>query len=685
MRINYKLLLIFSVIWILILLFTLIGVRQVLVKNILDLEYAQITKNIARTHNAIEQELQSLSMFTVDWAHWNDAYNYIEGTNNSFVPNNIDNVALANSNINLMIYYNMRKQILVATYIDIDAKNIKADYPQGLEKYIYPDSIFLKTPALKNTVKGLILTSAGIMLVASAGTSYTDISKPINGILVTGRNLSNTLLDKLSRRIEIKLKLYLPKEIASNKKLKTFFGNTLIDPDNSYINFINNNESYAYTILNDIHHQPIGMVQLELPRLLYAAGHQAVEYFLQIMVIIFILSSVLIWLLLRKIIISRLERLNSEIIKISDDQDYNNQVNMQGGDELSSVCKQINSMLNIIEKAQSNLKKMNFELKTVNTEVLGKSHTLDVQNKKMTILIKALEESESRFRESFDNAAIGISLVSTAGMFIKVNKSLCRLVDYTEEEFLKKYIISIIYENDLTIYHENTKKMLDGTIHTYQIEIRYVKKNGELVWVLLSGSLIRDADTQAPLYFVEQVEDINIRKKVEAELKEMAYHDNLTGLANRKSLQISFDTMSNHAKRYNKKMAVLFIDLDYFKNVNDSYGHEVGDLILKTVSARLQNNVRLTDIIARIGGDEFVMVITEIEAITAITIVIEKLQQVLTEPYIIHDNVINMSATIGVGIFPEDGTDLETLLHCADSALYIAKEKSRGSCEFFKK
>lgn len=675
MSINRKLLFSLTMIWISILIIMLVGVRYVLVESILNIENGHINRNVARVHNAINQELQSLSSFTVDWAHWNDAYDYVEGNNPQFVINNIDIIALTNSRINLMIYYNSKKEILIGTYINPQSNKFTA-YPRGLEKYISPGSRFLNTVSLNTSTQGLVLASTGIMLMVSAGTSNTDISKPVNGILLTGRNLSDSFMDKLSKTVEMNLKLYLPSAITANSTLTGYFHHALASANGNYILLPNNNDSYAYTILRDINNKPIGMIKAYMPRDVFAGGYKAIQYFLIIFAAIFLVSSVILWKFLREIIISRLEQLNNDILNISNKQDYRHSIRVQGTDELSSVGHQINNMLAIIEKTQTNLKSINDELHI-------KTEKLHLQNTEMDTLIKSLKESESRFRESFDNAAIGVCLVGIDGNFIKVNKSLCKLAGYSEAEFLNKNSASIIFNEDAKRHLDYMKKMLNATINTYQMEMRYIKKSGELIWVLLSCSLIRDADTGAPLYFVEQIQDIDARKKAEAQLKEMAYHDVLTGLANRKLLQISFDTMSNHAKRYNKKMAVLFIDLDYFKEVNDQFGHEIGDIVLKIVSTRLQMNARLTDIIARLGGDEFVIVITEVSAIEAISTVLNKMHRVLSEPYIINDQAITISASVGVSIFPEDGSDLITLMRCADKALYVAKEKSRGSHQFY--
>lgn len=289
-----------------------------------------------------------------------------------------------------------------------------------------------------------------------------------------------------------------------------------------------------------------------------------------------------------------------------------------------------------------------------------------------------LKESESCFHSAFDFAAIGMALVSLEGRWLKVNKSLCHIVGYSEEELLEIDFQKITYPEDLELDLNYVRQLLAGKITTYQMEKRYICKDSSIIWVLLSGSLIRDVENN-PLYFIAQIQNIDSQKRVEQELKYIAYHDVLTGLSNRKQLDVSFEFALAYAKRHKTHIAILFMDLDYFKEVNDQYGHEVGDLLLIETASRLQASLRSSDILARLGGDEFIMGLTEVSDLGPVSEVIKKILSSIAKPIRIKQHRILITSSIGVSLYPEDGQDLNTLIKKADNALYHVKSEGRNN------
>lgn len=176
---------------------------------------------------------------------------------------------------------------------------------------------------------------------------------------------------------------------------------------------------------------------------------------------------------------------------------------------------------------------------------------------------------------------------------------------------------------------------------------------------------------------------IDLQKIAEEKLSYIAYHDILTQLDNRKMLEIKFQQVLNFAKRNKHKLAVLYIDIDYFKKINDSLGHEAGDIFLKLVAQRLENLKRKTDILARLGGDEFVLVLTEIIHESEIRNIIHMLQKMISKDFIIQGNTIQVSLSIGASVYPKDGEDLKALLSHADIALYRVKKSGRNGFQFY--
>jgi diguanylate cyclase (GGDEF)-like protein len=221
-------------------------------------------------------------------------------------------------------------------------------------------------------------------------------------------------------------------------------------------------------------------------------------------------------------------------------------------------------------------------------------------------------------------------------------------------------------------------QLLLGKIVTYQLEKRYIHKSGNLVWILVNVSLIRDAKKR-PLHFIAQIQNIDTQKHAEHELKYIAYHDVLTGLYNRKQLDVSFELALSYAKRNHTSMAVMFMDLDGFKEINDQYGHDIGDYVLIEIALRLKMSVRETDILIRLGGDEFIVVLTELIDTDQATEVANKILDTIAAPIFIKQHYIIMTASIGISIYPKDDVDLKTLIKYADKALYAAKAQGKNN------
>jgi diguanylate cyclase (GGDEF)-like protein len=177
--------------------------------------------------------------------------------------------------------------------------------------------------------------------------------------------------------------------------------------------------------------------------------------------------------------------------------------------------------------------------------------------------------------------------------------------------------------------------------------------------------------------------DITDRKEAEARIHYMALHDALTGLPNRSLLEDRLSQAISLASRYQKRVAVFMLDLDRFKNVNDSFGHYVGDRLLESVSARLRGCVRESDILARLGGDEFVVALPMAGDEKDIERVAKKIQTTLAEPFGIEGHQLKIGASIGICVYPDDGENPETLLQIADFAMYEAKKRGRGTYAFF--
>lgn len=293
-----------------------------------------------------------------------------------------------------------------------------------------------------------------------------------------------------------------------------------------------------------------------------------------------------------------------------------------------------------------------------------------------------LRESEERFRVAFNQAAVGLAHVAPDGRWVMVNNKLCEIVGYSRTELLGMGFQDITHPEDLVADWVLARRMIDGELDEKTREKRYRHKSGYYIWVNLTTSMVKDADGN-PKYYSTVVEDISQRKQIEEELLHLANHDALTSLPNRSLLLDRLSQALVFAGRSRSQVAVMLIDLDRFKNINDSLGHDVGDKIIVETARRLSACVRAGDTIARLGGDEFVLIRPDVARDDAVVIMAQQILEALSRPMTIQGHEFYPTGSIGVSMYPKDGRDSQTLLKNADMAMYRAKDAGRNTFQFY--
>ncbi|HZG93509.1 MAG TPA: EAL domain-containing protein [Mycobacteriales bacterium] len=296
-----------------------------------------------------------------------------------------------------------------------------------------------------------------------------------------------------------------------------------------------------------------------------------------------------------------------------------------------------------------------------------------------------LRRSEVRFRSAFDNAPIGLVMVAldegSLGSFRKVNRALSLMTGYTSEELLSQGLLAITHPDDVATADTALVGFAGGAMTRSQYEQRLLRRDGGVVWVSFSASVIDDEDGE-PSYALAHVQDITEQKEAEARLTQMALHDALTGLANRALLMEQLDQSLYRSTRHGRQVAVLFLDLDRFKVINDSLGHDAGDDLLVTVAQRIAGSLRISDTAARLGGDEFVVVCEEVIDEDEALAIAHRLEEAIAQPVMLKGGETVVTASIGVVMAGREAT-AESLLRDADAAMYKAKDGGRGRYELF--
>jgi len=293
----------------------------------------------------------------------------------------------------------------------------------------------------------------------------------------------------------------------------------------------------------------------------------------------------------------------------------------------------------------------------------------------------ALLKGEAHYRDMVEAQADAVCrwLPDTSLTF--VNEGYCRFFGRTREELLGKQWLSLVPEHSRQSVREFCES-LAATPKAYVYEHEMIGADGHVYWQEWSACPIRD-DQARVVEFQSVGRDITERKRREEALRHLAYHDHLTGLPNRMLFNERLNLELSHARRNQQRLAIMLLDLDRFKAINDALGHDVGDKLLRAVGERLADLLRRSDTICRMGGDEFTLIVPEIIRARSAATVAEKILDAVRRPFNCEGHRIYITTSIGIAIYPDDGTDRDILIRKADIALYRAKENGRDNHQHY--
>jgi diguanylate cyclase (GGDEF)-like protein/PAS domain S-box-containing protein len=296
---------------------------------------------------------------------------------------------------------------------------------------------------------------------------------------------------------------------------------------------------------------------------------------------------------------------------------------------------------------------------------------------------EALREAVRRYGSIFEHATEGIFQTTPEGRYLNANPALARIYGHASPQALIAHLDDI--PRQLYVQPERRAEFArllqeQGAVRNFESQV--YRHDGSIIWISENARAARNADGSVQFY-EGTVVDITERKQYEAELEHQASHDSLTGLPNRSLLRDRIEQAIAKARDAARLVAVVFVDLDHFKLINDSLGHHVGDCLLLEIAARLSSCVRSRDCVARQGGDEFVLVLTEQDNEEEIIAIVRRLLETISQPWVHNGEEYGLSCSIGISCYPQDGADPDALLRSADAAMYKAKESGRSTYHFY--
>lgn len=293
---------------------------------------------------------------------------------------------------------------------------------------------------------------------------------------------------------------------------------------------------------------------------------------------------------------------------------------------------------------------------------------------------ETLHESEQRFRSIFLNATTGMATLSADGRFLQVNPAFCKMLQCSEAELVGNFTYDFTHPSDIALTRRLFNEAAAGQRQSVDYEKRFLCKNGDTLWAHVSTCWLFD-DQNHVTYCISLVQDITPHLQAQQEIRPLAYFDTLTGLPNRQLFHERCKDLLSKAGKHS--VGVLMLDLDRFKGINDTFGHEIGDQLLQEVSERLTDCMEKGAILARLGPDEFAVVVSDIAGPEDFSFLAEKILLVLSAPIELGDQTLYCSASIGLALYPMDGGNVDILMKHAGVALHKAKEQSTGGYRFY--
>lgn len=290
----------------------------------------------------------------------------------------------------------------------------------------------------------------------------------------------------------------------------------------------------------------------------------------------------------------------------------------------------------------------------------------------------AQRASEARYRKLFERNLAGVYRATAEGAILECNDALARILGWSRGEEVRSRKVADFYfrKRDLKRVMDDLQRL--GTLASHEIELR--RRDGSPAWVLANASLLEEGG--GPVIVEGTLVDITHRKLARLQLEFQAHHDPLTGLPNRTLLEQRLAAALRHTERGGGGLALLYLDVDRLKTINDTLGHDAGDALLRGLGERLTHCLRREDTVARVGGDEFVVLLPAVRTRQEATGIAQKIMTALATRFQVEGHEIRVTSSLGVALYPEDGRDAATLRRRADAALYRAKQLGRNTYRF---
>ena len=607
--------------------------KTILLESYGKLEDRNIQQNAEQVVRQLEDEIAKLKSPLKDWSYWDDTYQFVTDLNPEYIESNLSNSAISILNLNFMAFADTSGRIVHEKAVDFHTGN-EAAFPPALLEHIR-QSAPLSRLEDSSVTAGIILLPEFPVLIASAPILTSTEEGPARGRMILGRYFDDSEIKRIAEKLQLSLNVHRFDDQHLPEDLRTV-PPALAAGQEMVVHTHDADTIEIFFAIDDIYGTPILFAGIDDTRDIYMQGRKTLDYFTAFVVCIGVAFMFVTIALIEKVVLARLRKASQQVNTIGSDSDFEARVTLQGADELARLATDINKMLG------------------------------------------ALQESSERDRNILDNIIDGYCELDLQGRILLVNKSLCRITGFSEDELMQKNLTELVPARDVERLRQTASDALANQKPIQHLNGQFQTGAGQSGHFDAGVNLIIDNNGN-PVGYRSIIRDVTEIKQNEERLVYLAYHDPLTDLYNRKAFMERLEEELAYAARYRQERVLLFIDLDKFKEVNDTFGHDTGDALLVKVADRMRRQLRDTDVIARMGGDEFCILLNNPERVPA-EAVAKRVAEAIDMPYQLSGRTIDfVSASIGVKRFPGDAGTAEELIKAADKDMYREKSRSRST------
>ena len=619
--------------------------------SFLEIERKTVKAGLDRVEATLNSQLEGIESKTADYAVWDDTYKYIQGKIPSYASENMNGSVLRNLGLSFGAIYDENGTLIAADASS--GKNVPKNLPKSLNA---TSPVFSPTTRANERRTGLTRIDDQVYALTAMAALRSDGNGPSKGLVVFAREIDDSFAASTSKMTGLKVN-FMPVAEQGLPALREIETGGLHEP------------VIGKRILNDVVGKPTILAITSEPRTIFNLGHRAILMLIVSTAVILLFGAIVLQNVFASLLIKPMKRLETFITKgHSSDDSFDGELIALGqrSDAVGRTARVIKAARDEMSKMLDLQRNANEQLEI---EVRTRTNELTKANREMAIYQRVMEETSE-----------GVIITDIEGNIREANKAFCDMSGYDLSELINKNPrILKSDKHDDAFFTSMWEAIL--SVGCWEGEVWNKRKNGSLFPIWLNIDTISDENGK-PSRFVGISADISKIKKAEENLNRMAFYDPLTDLPNRALFKDRFKQALARSQRIGNRVALLYLDLDRFKNVNDSLGHHAGDELLKESAKRIKSQVRDADTVCRLGGDEFTVILENINSSGDAASVARKILSAMRETFHIEKTEVFLGTSIGIAMFPYDGTDSDELIKRADAAMYEAKEHGRGQLRF---